>query len=87
MSSCEENMFEVDLQEMELEQLLESTDRFTLMVLSSIYTPAQIKKFDEQGLARGIAFETCHRYMMAMKAMAERFTELQSIKSSLNSLL
>lgn len=80
-------MFEADLQAMDLEQLMASTDRFTLTILNSIYTPEQIKKFDEAGEARGIAFETCHRYMMAMKVMAERFTELQSIKASLNSLL
>lgn len=85
--TSEDNMFEVDLQEMELEDLLESTDRFTLMILSSIYTPEQIKKFDDAGEARAIAFETCHRYMMAMKVMAERFAELQSIKSALNGLV
>lgn len=85
--TCEDSMFEADLQAMDLEQLMASTDRFTLTILNSIYTPEQIKKFDEAGEARGIAFETCHRYMMAMKVMAERFTELQSIKASLNSLL
>lgn len=87
MSTSEDNMFEADLQEMDLEVLMESTDRFTLMILNSIYTPEQIKKFDEAGQARGIAFEICHRYMQSMRVMAERFTELQSIKSALNNLL
>ncbi len=87
MSTSEENMFEADLREIDLEQLMASTDRFTLTVLSSIYTPAQIKKLDEAGEARVVAFETCHRYMQAMKIMAERFTELQSVKLALNELL
>lgn len=85
--TCDDNMFEVDLQEMDLEALMESTDRFTLMILNSIYTPEQIRKFDEAGEARGIAFETCHRYMQSMRVMAERFTELQSIKLALNNLI
>ena len=85
--TCEDNMFEADLQAMDLEQLMASTDRFTLTILNSIYTPEQIKKFDEAGEARGIAFETCHRYMMAMKVMAERYTELQAVRLALNNLL
>ena len=85
--TCEDNMFEADLQTMDLEQLMASTDRFTLTILNSIYTPEQIKKFDEAGEARGIAFETCHRYMMAMKVMAERYTELQAVRLALNNLL
>lgn len=87
MSTSEDNMFEADLQNMDLEDLMQSTDRFTILILRSLYTPEQIRKFDEAGEARGIAFMTCHRYMMAMRVMAERFTELQSIKSALNGLI
>ena len=85
--TSDENLFEADLQEMELEELMASTDRFTLVILNSIYTPEQIAKFDEQGVARGLAFETCHRYMMAMKVMAERYTELQTVRLALDNLL
>lgn len=85
--TCEDSMFEADLQAMDLEQLMASTDRFTLAILNSMYTPEQIRKFDEAGEARGIAFETCHKYMLAMRVMAERFTELQSIKLALNNLI
>ncbi len=81
------NMFQVDLEDLDFEELLASTDRFTLAILNMIYTPRQIEKLDEQGLARGIAFETCHRYMEAMHALAQRFVELESVKSSLNGLL
>lgn len=81
------SMFEVDLQEIDFEELMASTDRFTLVILNSIYTPAQIQKMDDEGMARTVAFETCMRYMEAMRALAERFTELESVKSALNSLL
>ena len=87
MSTSEEKLYEADLREMDLEQLMASTDRFTLTILNSIYTPAQVDKLDEDGEARSVAFETCHRYMLAMKIMAERFTELQSVKLALNELL
>lgn len=87
MSTSEDELFEADLQDMELEQLIAGTDRFTLAILNSLYTPEQIKKMNDAGKARGVAFEACHRYMLAMRVMAERFTELQSIKASLDSLL
>lgn len=81
------SMFEVDLQEIDFEELMASTDRFTLTILNSIYTPAQIQRLDDEGMARTVAFETCYRYMEAMRVLAERFTELQSVKSALNGLL
>lgn len=81
------SMFEVDLQEIDFEELMASTDRFSLVILNSIYTPAQIQKMDDDGVARAVAFETCYRYMEAMRALAERFTELESVKSALNNLL
>lgn len=87
MSKENPSMFEVDLEEMDFEELMASTDRFSLMILGSLYSPEQIRKLDEQGLARVVAFETCHRYMEAMKVMAERFTVLQSVKNSLNTLI
>jgi len=87
MSISEDELFEADLRAMDFEDLMASTDKFTLTVLNSLYTPDQIKKMDAAGEARGIAFEICHKYMVAMRVMAERFTELHSIKSALNNLL
>lgn len=80
-------MFNVDLEQVDFEELMRSTDRFSLVILNSIYSPDQIRKLDDQGLARVIAFETCYRYMEAMRVMAERFAVLESVKSSLNSLI
>jgi hypothetical protein len=85
--SNEPNMFEVDLEAIDFEALMASTDRFSLVILNSIYSPEQIKKLDDQGLARSVAFETCYRYMEAMRVMAERYTEMESAKAWLTTLL
>lgn len=87
MSISEDELFEADLRAMEFEHLVASTDKFTLTVLNSLYTPDQIKKMDDAGEARKIAFETCHKYMLAMRIMAERFTMLETVKASLDNLI
>lgn len=83
----ESSMFEADFEDLDLDALLRSCDAFSLMILRAIYSEEQIAKFDEQGLARGVAVTTCCRYVEAMRVLVKRHVALQEARASLNRLV
>jgi hypothetical protein len=83
----EKSMFEVDLDDLDLDELINRTDSFTLMILRNLYDEETILKLDEDGKARFVAFRVAHRYLEAMKALAERYAQLESDRAALSKLV
>jgi hypothetical protein len=81
------NMFEANLEDLDLDALTRSCDAFSLTILRSIYSEEQIAKLDEKGLARGIAVTTCCRYVEAMRVLVQRHVALQNARTSLDRLV
>jgi hypothetical protein len=81
------SIYEMDLEAIELEELVNITDSFTLGILRFVLSDHQIRELDEKNLARSVAFKMCMRYCEAMKVLAHRAYYLHNAKENLNKLL
>lgn len=76
-----------DFEDLSLEELLSGSDHITLALLNAFFEPDVVDKLDQEGKARGVAFEIAYRYIVGMKIMADKFFDLRSKQNALNKLL
>jgi hypothetical protein len=76
-----------DFKELSLDELMAGSDVISLALLNAFFEPEVVNKLDEEGKARGVAFEIAYRYIVGMRIMAERFFDLREKQTALNKLL
>lgn len=82
-----ENIYEMDLEAIDLEELTDITDSFTMGVLGLVMTDEQIMELFRKNLARSAAFKMCMRYVEAMQVLAIRAQRLYYMKENLDKLI
>ena len=81
------NVFDAPIEDMTTEFLEQSTDQFTVFLISHIMGKEALKELDDNGEARYTAVMICDRFIKMMYERSLRVAEHKTTVDWLNSLL